>query len=292
MSQKPAISVVIAVYNGAKHLEEQMDALLAQRCDFPWEALYVDNGSRDSSREIISRRIERDKLTHVRLVDGSQHPGQVHARNYGSSQARADLFAYTDQDDLPAPDWLARMIVALSQADAVGGAIIRTSEGYPPPADRDTQEAGPRFMLYWSGYPCAAGTNFGIHRHVFDAIGGWRDLDVHAGEDVDISIRLKLAGFSLAYGRDVRVTWRARIGLRNILEQAVTYGRADVLLFIRFREHGVKRRDLRGMLRVIKQTITAQAGLFHTPRSYWGLHKLGFLCGRIYESVRSRTLWI
>jgi hypothetical protein len=72
----------------------------------------------------------------------------------------------------------------------------------------------------------------------------------------------------------------------------VTYGRSDVLLYVKFRSHGVKRRNLRSMLRNFKQAFTALGGLFHTPRSYWGVHKLGFVAGRIVECVRSRVLFL
>jgi len=289
MPAKPLISVIIAVYNGSTHLEEQMDALLAQRCDFVWEAIYVDNGSRDNSRELIKRRIEAQRLTHVRLVDGSQHPGQVYARNFGAVQAQADLLAYTDQDDLPAPDWLVALNATLQQADAVGGFVVRTPDGRPPANNRNEIPADTRFLLRFGGFDCAIGTNFAIHRRVLDAVGGWQDLAVHAGEDIDLCIRLHVAGYRLAYAPDARVTWRSRSTIRDIFNQAVTYGRSSVQLYVRHRTNGIELPTVRSSLRAWKHTLRALPGFISKPRSYRFVHLFGLKCGTILEGLRGRT---
>ncbi len=70
MTSSPRISVIIAVFNGAKHLSAQMDALLAQRCDFPWEAICVDNGSTDTSRELISAHTSISDIFRQRVTYG------------------------------------------------------------------------------------------------------------------------------------------------------------------------------------------------------------------------------
>lgn len=288
----PRISVIIAVYNGARHLNEQMDALFAQNYDSPWEAIYVDNGSTDGSQELIRHRIESDGLTHVRLIDGSQKQGQVHARNVGVAAARADLLAFTDQDDLPAPRWLAELIKALASTDATGGFTITGTYGYPSTGVPVHATHPPSYDLKCCGFSWAPGNNIGIHRHVFTAVGNWQDVGVHAGEDVDLWIRLQLAGYSVTRAMDAQVYWRARERLGAIFRQGITYGRSEVLIYVRYRKNGAQKRDLRGMIRVFKQTIVALTGWFQTPRSYLGIHKAGMLCGRIYESIRSRTLYL
>ena len=173
MNPPPRISVIIAVYNGSAHLREQMDALWAQQCDFPWEAIYVDNGSRDGSRAMIEQHIAETGAPHIRVIDGSQAQGQVYARNYGVQAARADLLAFTDQDDLPAPDWVSAMAAALEDKVAVAGFMVRTPDGCPPAANRNKMPAHEKPQLRWHGIDCAIGSNFGIHRDVLAAVGGW-----------------------------------------------------------------------------------------------------------------------
>ena len=287
----PLVSVIIPVFNGRAHLMEQMNAMLDQHCDFPWEVLYVDNGSTDDSRDLIARRIATENLPHVRLVDGSQEAGQVYARNYGTRLARADLLAYTDQDDLPSPTWLAGMVEALGRADAVGGFVVVTPDGQPPPADRNTRPPLDDFSLICGQFKCAIGNNFGIHRAVFDAIGGWHDIGVRAGEDVDISVRLHLGGYVLWYAPNVRVTWRARTHWRDIFNQGVTYGRAFVRSHLRYKANGLRRDSPRKMLGRIKRTLIFLFQFFGTPRKYEGIKGLGFFWGQLQENIRTHSFY-
>lgn len=291
MSSPPLISIIIAVYNGSAHLREQMDALWAQRCDFPWEAIYVDNGSRDGSRTMIEQRIAETGVSHIRVIDGSQAQGQVYARNCGVQAARADLLAFTDQDDLPAPDWVAAMAAALEKSAAVAGFIVRTPDGYPPAANRNTSPAHEKPQLRWNGIDCAIGSNFGIHRQVLAAVGGWQDIKVHAGEDIDLSLRLHYAGHRIAYAPDARVTWRSRMRVGDIWSQAFTYGRGNVQLYQRHRARLPRLRTKREMLRTVRQAFSSLCRIFDQPPSYLWVHLWGRMAGELYESIRTRTLY-
>lgn len=292
MNSTPYISVVIAVYNGAKHLLKQMDALIGQSCDFAWEAIYVDNGSTDESREIISTYITEHQLSWVRLVDGSQKRGQVYARNLGCDLAQSDRLAFTDQDDLPAPTWLAEIAKSLQHAEVVGGLGISSPHGYPMSDHPDFSQAPENFNPRWCGFEWNPGNNIGIHRQVLQQVGGWQDIGVRAGEDVDLCIRLHLAGYRLVRTREARVYWRARTKLRDVFKQGITYGRSEVIIYKRYREHGAKKRTLREMLRITKQSILALKGVFRHPRNYLGVHKVACLCGRLYENLRSHVIYI
>jgi glycosyltransferase involved in cell wall biosynthesis len=70
MTTFPRISVIISVFNGAKHLAAQMDALLAQRCDLSWEAIHVENGFTDTGRELIAAHISISHISRQRVTYG------------------------------------------------------------------------------------------------------------------------------------------------------------------------------------------------------------------------------
>lgn len=292
LTAPPRVSVIIPVYNGIRHLNEQMDALLAQNYASPWEAIYVDNGSTDGSQEFIRRRIESESLPNVRLIDGSQKQGQVHARNAGAAAARADLLAFTDQDDLPTPRWLAELDKALATADATGGYTIPGTFGYPLTKVPTHASYPSHYAPKLCGFEWAFGNNIGIHRHILEAVGGWQDIGVPAGEDVDLWIRLQLARYHLTRAMDAQVYWRPRQRSRDIFKQGTIYGRAEVLIYLRYRKHGAQKRNARGVMRSIKQAIVALTGWFDTPRSYSGIHQIGILYGCLYESIRSRILYL
>ncbi|MFA5205621.1 MAG: glycosyltransferase family A protein [Lentisphaeria bacterium] len=97
MLNPPLVSVIVPVYNGAAHLRETLDSLLAQ--DHPaLEVLVVDDGSTDDSLEVA--RSYGGRLT----VVTQPNQGVAGARNTGIRQARGNYLTFCDQDDLWSPD--------------------------------------------------------------------------------------------------------------------------------------------------------------------------------------------
>lgn len=94
---RPSVSVALATYNGAKHLDEQLQSL-AEQSLLPLELVVTDDGSTDSTIEILRA-----------FADRSPFPVQIHHNTerlgYGGNFLRAaslcqgDLIAFCDQDD-------------------------------------------------------------------------------------------------------------------------------------------------------------------------------------------------
>jgi glycosyltransferase involved in cell wall biosynthesis len=104
----PRISVITAVYNGSKYLSQTIDSVLAQSFgDF--EYILVDDGSTDSSREIISAY----KDPRIKLICHEQNKGLVAARNTAFVHARGELIVLTDQDDVSKPERFERQVAYL-----------------------------------------------------------------------------------------------------------------------------------------------------------------------------------
>jgi glycosyltransferase involved in cell wall biosynthesis len=116
----PRISVITAVYNGSKYLAQTIDSVLAQSFrDF--EYILVDDGSTDSSREIIAGY----KDPRIRLISHEQNRGLVAARNTAFAHACGELIALTDQDDISKPERFERQVAFL---DAHPGNRVRKSK--------------------------------------------------------------------------------------------------------------------------------------------------------------------
>lgn len=98
-TKSPKISVVMPVWNGERYLREAVDSILAQTfTDF--EFLVIDDGSTDSTPEIVEEYMHRDKR--VRLIR-LPHEGIVVALNRGVQESRADWVARMDCDDIAKP---------------------------------------------------------------------------------------------------------------------------------------------------------------------------------------------
>lgn len=104
----PLISVIIPAYNAEKTVQETVESVLNQTFrDF--ELIVVDDGSKDSTVEIIAKIADR----RLRLVTHS-HGGANRSRNLGLSQAIGSYVSFLDADDLWTPDKLESQLKALA----------------------------------------------------------------------------------------------------------------------------------------------------------------------------------
>lgn len=114
-SQSVILSVISPVYNGAKYLEPFLQSVLQQ--SFPhFELIMVDDGSTDSSVEIIKSYQKKDSRIHL---IGQNHKGAGSARNFGLSQAKGQYIIFLDCDDWFSDDFFKTMIdrIGVDQSD-------------------------------------------------------------------------------------------------------------------------------------------------------------------------------
>jgi len=118
-SPAPAVSVLIPAHDVAGFLGDALDSLTAQTLP-DWEAVVVDDGSRDGTAAVAEAR--RD--SRMRLLR-QQAAGVSAARNRALAEARGEAILFLDADDWLAPDALARLAAALEAAPAAVGATDR-----------------------------------------------------------------------------------------------------------------------------------------------------------------------
>lgn len=105
-SRPVILSVVSPVYNGAKYLEPFLRSV--QQQSFPhFELIMVDDGSTDSSIEIIKTYQKKDSRIHL---IGQNHRGAGSARNFGLSRAKGQYIIFLDCDDWFSEDFFKTMI--------------------------------------------------------------------------------------------------------------------------------------------------------------------------------------
>ena len=115
------VSVVIPLYNKARHVRRALDSIAAQSFrDF--EVIVVDDGSTDDGAAVVKAYADE----RVRLVSQS-NAGPGAARNRGIAEARGDLVAFLDADDEWLPDYLQEGVAAL---DHYGPDVASITAGY------------------------------------------------------------------------------------------------------------------------------------------------------------------
>jgi glycosyltransferase involved in cell wall biosynthesis len=106
------ISVVMATYNGAKFLEEQIESILAQSIT-PSEFIVCDDHSTDGTSEILQKFAQKGCLQYFINPERIGLVGNF--KRAVSYTAKENYIALSDQDDLWLPDKLEKSIELLEK---------------------------------------------------------------------------------------------------------------------------------------------------------------------------------
>ncbi len=120
---KPAVSVVLPVYNAGKHLISAIGSIVDQSFQ-DWELVCVNDGSTDSSPLVLDWFAERD--SRIRVVHQS-NAGVVSAANRAHEMAKSELICRMDADDIAMPGRLMHQVDFMRKNSgqvAVSGAIL------------------------------------------------------------------------------------------------------------------------------------------------------------------------
>ncbi|MGB8352611.1 MAG: glycosyltransferase [Chthoniobacteraceae bacterium] len=240
LEKYPRVSVIVCSYNGAHTLADCLASL--DQVNYPdFEIVLVDDGSKDNTQELVSAyvktRNERAARTGEKLPDFQnivqKNMGLSYARNVGAHAATGDIFAYTDGDCMPDPDWLFYLTGTLLSGDyaGVGGPNIS------PPAVDWIQAAvsaapgGPSHVLLTDVVAeHIPGCNMAFHRWAFDSVGGFDPEYRKAGDDVDFCWRLQTGGGVIAFSPSAIVWHYRRFTLTAFRKQQEGYGEAESML--------------------------------------------------------------
>nr|WP_138442511.1 glycosyltransferase [Sinomonas susongensis] len=116
MPFRPSVSVCMAAYNGAEHIQEQLDSILAE-LEQGDEVIIVDDGSTDGTREILASVND----PRVRVVFNEKNLGYVRNFEKALGLSTGDVIMLSDQDDIWIPGRVEALLAGLDDADAAVG---------------------------------------------------------------------------------------------------------------------------------------------------------------------------
>jgi len=284
------LSVIIACYNGAETLSDQLDGLAAQEWTQPWEVIFVDNRSSDNSRAIAEQY--KDRLPGLRIVDAMEKQGKSFALNKGILAAQGDLIAFADADDQVSPGWLAAMGNALETHALVACRwdIDTLNSDLAKRYRRNGQLDGVQKINYPPYLPHAGGGTLGIQRELHMKIGGFDEALRHL-EDTDYVWRAQLAGAELYFEPAAVMRIRFRDDIKGIYMQNRNYAEYNVFLSRRYRSHGESmphpwRKFFSNWLNLIRTSRRLFRG--PGPRAVW-TGKLGWQLGLLRGVLKYRV---
>jgi glycosyltransferase involved in cell wall biosynthesis len=195
-------SVIIATSNRADSLEKTLRAFEVVRVPSEWNAelILVDNASKDRTAEVV-RAVKLRNFSVRYFYEG--RIGKGNALNTALSEARGDALLFTDDDVVPAADWLEKMASPLldGKCEGVAGQIQLAEELLRPWMETDHRTALSAPGAQSGEVKELIGANMGLHRSVFDRISGFDpELGPGAsgfGEETLLSWQMSEAGFRL-----------------------------------------------------------------------------------------------
>lgn len=231
MSDKPIlISIIVPVYNRRDEVADLL-ASLACQTDTGFETVIVEDGSTVPCRDICDEYAGRLSLKYFH----KSNEGRSIARNYGMQRADGDFFVFVDSDCILPPDYIESLRRELREnpTDCFGGPDAAHD------SFTDTQKAINYSMTAFLTTGGIRGGkvqlekfvprtfNMGFSRDVYNKVGGFREM---FSEDIDMSTRIRLAGFTIRLYRDVRVFHKRRVDFRKFWRQVHVFGMSRITL--------------------------------------------------------------
>jgi GT2 family glycosyltransferase len=201
---RPTLSVLIVAWNSREELRRTLPALLPELGEGD-ELIVVDNDSSDGTAEAVS-----ELAPAARIVRPGRNAGFAAGCNAGAARAQGDLLAILNPDAAPRPGfgeairrpWIERRGWVAWQAlvaegdgrtiNSAGNPVHFTGIVWAGAHGRPIEEVPPAREVTALSGACLA-----IPRDTWRDIGGFPERFFLYHEDVDLSLRLRLAGGAL-----------------------------------------------------------------------------------------------
>jgi GT2 family glycosyltransferase len=191
-----------------------------------FEVIIVDDGGTVPLEATIAPFCDRFAVSLMR----QDHEGVAVGRNTGAQKAKGEILIFTDDDCLPAPDWLYCLEKRFSESmDCIIGG--RTLNALPDNYFSTASQSLVLYLLgYYNGNPRDArflnGSNLAIPTVLFRALGGFdKTFYLMGAEEREFCDRWRYHGLGMVYAPEVVVFHQHHLTLRSFLRQHCNYGR-------------------------------------------------------------------
>jgi glycosyltransferase involved in cell wall biosynthesis len=235
----PRVSIIIPAYNDAKTLEKIIPSILNQKYDGDVEILLVDDSSTDNTLE-VARKYD------LKIIHHTKNMGLANSVNDGVRNAKYDLICVIHDDILlPDENWLSTMVSHLILDDSIAAI---TAPSIIPDAIWNNFGFWEKAMFAWEYKQRLServqdaeyfnGKNDIFLRDIFMNFGGFDSKTYRvACEDVDLSIRLKRAGYKILCAplSTCHLHSSHSTGIRKILNKTMVISEGQGVLFRKYR---------------------------------------------------------
>lgn len=186
------ISVVIPTFNRAHILDSVVSSVVNQSI-IPTEIIIVDDGSKDSTLEVVQNLIAKNDKLNIRYVSQENQGGNV-ARNRGIDEANGEYIAFLDSDDTWDKEKLEKQLAVFQNNEKVGAVYcglrhVDLDKGtliHEPKRSYPSGNLGSSLLIRDVTAPTSC---YMVKRGVFEEVGGF-DILLKARQDWEMWIRI------------------------------------------------------------------------------------------------------
>lgn len=222
-------SIIVPVYNRPEEMSELFESL-SKQTDLGFEVMVMEGECEKSCRDICQQYSEKLDIKFI-----TDTTGRSERRNRGMKEASGNYFMLFDSDVTLPENYIETVRKALEEeyVDCYGGPDsanetfndLQLAINYSMTSFMTTGGIRGGMKNVYKYQPRAF--NMGFSREVFEKTGGYLDM---IGEDVDLSMRIREAGFKVKLIKDAVVYHKRRITLKGFFKQTNTFGKARILL--------------------------------------------------------------
>ena len=246
-------SIIVPVYNRPDEIADLIDSLDKQS-DPGFQLVLVEDGSTVNSLDAClqpdgsykpKEGQDRKWLKYFR----KSNEGRSIARNYGMDRADGDFFVFVDSDCILPPGYVAGLRQNLkdkvsrdSESNSQDSGVRPLCFGGPDAAHESFTPVQKAINYAMTSFLTTGGIrgkktsmekftprtfNMGFSREIYDRVGGFREM---FSEDIDMSTRIRNAGFEILLFPDVFVYHKRRGNLRKFWKQVHVFGMSRITL--------------------------------------------------------------
>jgi GT2 family glycosyltransferase len=219
------VSVIVATHNRKDLLLRLLDSLFSQTLPAEeYEVIVVCDHPTDGSNQSVRNLCQG--CSRLRLIERWQRRGPAAARNAGAKIAQGKYLAFTDDDCVPSPQWLEKVVETFERHAAIGveGRTI-TVPAETTPLTHQVENEGQMDLVPTCNAACL--------REAFEKIGGFsEEFSFPFNEDADFTWRLASLG-EICYAPGALVVHPPRPETFASKARLVRYLESEFLLFAR-----------------------------------------------------------
>lgn len=203
---RPSVSIVVNTYNRANDLPNTLRSLAHLDYD-RYEVVVVNGPSTDETGKIL------EQWAHAVKIFDCPEANLSISRNVGIAAAAGDIVAFIDDDAIPHPQWIAKLVhhYADPKTGAVGGFTVDNTGDQFQCQKTICDRFGNAYFVseYFDEralnkigspyFPSLLGTNSSFRRSLLQEIGGFDDTFAYLLDETDVCLRIIDAGYSVIY---------------------------------------------------------------------------------------------